>query len=193
AAASAVPTRRACARRSVSRRRRPSACPSPIARSSSGRSRRPWPPRSGAAEPMLFNSYVFLFAFLPLTLLAVWVARRQGARVVQAVLVLASLVFYGWFVPGYVLLLLGSVLVNYAIGLVVERRRDRRALALGVALNLGALGICKYLDFLIGTANSVLATDWPFAHIVLPLAISFFTFQQIAYLVDLHRGSASSP
>jgi alginate O-acetyltransferase complex protein AlgI len=143
---------------------------------------------------VLFNSYLFLFAFLPLTLLAVAAARRQGGRAVQATLAVASLIFYGWFVPGYVLLLLGSVLVNYVIGIAVERRRDdRRALTLGVALNLGALGICKYLDFLIGTANSLFATDWAFANLVLPLAISFFTFQQIAYLVDLHRGTASTP
>jgi D-alanyl-lipoteichoic acid acyltransferase DltB (MBOAT superfamily) len=143
---------------------------------------------------MLFNSYLFLFGFLPFTLLAVALARPFGGRTVQGTLAVASLIFYGWFVPGYVLLLLGSILVNYTIGIAVERRRDdRRALTLGVALNLGLLCLCKYLDFLIGTANALLATDWAFANLVLPLAISFFTFQQIAYLVDLHRGTASTP
>lgn len=142
---------------------------------------------------MLFNSYVFLLAFLPLTLITVAGARRYGERVVQAVLVLASLVFYGWFVPGYVLLLVGSALFNYGVGIAIERRRGQGSVvAFGVAANLAVLGICKYLDFLIGTANTLFATDWAFVNLVLPLAISFFTFQQIAYLVDLHRGTAST-
>lgn len=142
---------------------------------------------------MLFNSYLFLFAFLPLTLGAVALARRAGRGAVVVVLVAASLVFYGWFVPGYVVMLLASALFNYAISALLHQRPGRGLLTLGVTANLVLLGVFKYLDFLIGTLNGALATDWPLTHILLPLAISFFTFQQIAYLVDVRRGEAEPP
>ncbi|MEN8198426.1 MAG: MBOAT family protein, partial [Pseudomonadota bacterium] len=143
---------------------------------------------------MLFNSYIFIFVFLPVTLAAVALARRAGVRPAMAVLVAASLLFYGWFVPGHIALLLGSVAVNYGIGRLLHRRGGSRAwLTAGVAANLGLLGTFKYLDFLIGTVNGALGAEWTLLHIILPLAISFFTFQQIAYLVDVHRGLATPP
>lgn len=142
---------------------------------------------------MLFNSYVFLFAFLPLMLAAVVLARRSGRLATVVVLIAASLVFYGWFVPSYVAMLLASALFNYMISLILRRRPGSGLLALGVAANLLLLGVFKYLDFLIGTINGALSADWPLTHILLPLAISFFTFQQIAYLVDVRRGLAEPP
>ncbi len=143
---------------------------------------------------MLFNSYVFLFVFLPLTLVAVHLAGRGGPRAVAGVLVAASLIFYGWHLPGHVLLLTGSVAVNYGISRALHRRGGHRPLlALGVVLNLALLGAFKYLDFLVGTVNAALDSEIALLHIILPLAISFFTFQQIAYLVDVHKGEASPP
>ena len=143
---------------------------------------------------MLFNSYIFIFAFLPATLAAVAVARRAGARPAMTVLVTASLLFYGWFVPGHIVLLLGSVAVNYGTSRLIHRRGGSRAwLTAGIAANIGLLGTFKYLDFLIGTVNGALGAEWTLLHIILPLAISFFTFQQIAYLVDVHRGLAIPP
>ena len=143
---------------------------------------------------MLFNSYVFIFTFLPLTIAAVWLVRRWGATPAMLVLAGASLVFYGWFVPGHILLLLASVTGNYLVSRALYARHGSRVwLTLGVAGNLLLLGFFKYADFLIGTMNTSIAGEWPLLHIFLPLAISFFTFQQIAYLVDVHRGLADPP
>ena len=108
-------------------------------------------------------------------------------------LVLASFVFYGWWNPVLLPLLLGSIAVNYVFGRVLLRNRRKSLLVLGVAFNLGLLGFFKYTDFLIGTVNATLATAMPLQHILLPLAISFFTFQQIAYLVDVHKGGTTDP
>jgi alginate O-acetyltransferase complex protein AlgI len=142
---------------------------------------------------MLFNSYVFIFAFLPAALVAVMLAHRFGRQAVMAVLIVASLIFYGWFVPGYIVLILASATFNYGVGLLIKRHKTETLyIALGVAANLILLGIFKYLDFAIGTANAALATNWTFVNIVLPLGVSFFTFTQIAYLVDLHRGQAKT-
>lgn len=143
---------------------------------------------------MLFNSHVFLFGFLPLTILAVALARRFGQTAVQVVFLAASLVFYGWFVPAYLILLIGSVLFNFGAGFVIERNRTKSwPLVLGIAVNLGLLGYFKYAGFLVENFNSLLGASWMVGHVVLPLAISFFTFQQIAYLIDLKRGEATSP
>ena len=142
---------------------------------------------------MLFNSYVFIFAFLPLALAAVILAHRVSRQAVIGVLVVASLVFYGWFVPGYIVLVLASATFNYGAGVLIERHSGERLyVAFAVAANLVLLGFYKYLDFAIGTANALLATNWTFVNIVLPLGVSFFTFTQIAYLVDLHRGQAKT-
>ncbi len=146
---------------------------------------------------MLFNDPHFLLVFLPLTLCAYVVARRLvGARAVLGVLVIASIVFYGWWNPFYLPLLGGLAAFNFAMArwITAERQRQRMTqahvlLAAGVGLDLLALAYFKYADFLIGTANAVLDDRIPFQHVVLPLGISFFTFQKIAYLVDASRGN----
>ena len=144
---------------------------------------------------MLFNSYVFICLFLPLTLGGFYLLGAFGRRrAVIGWLVAASLVFYGWWNPIYLFLILGSVLFNYGIGLAIGRTRPRRhpgwLLSLGIAGNLALLGYFKYTDFFIVNVSAAAGLDWAPLQIVLPLAISFFTFQQIAFLVDTCRGES---
>src|SRR5262245_36671339 len=139
---------------------------------------------------MLFSSYTFLFEFLPVVLLAFAAARRHSARAGVLVLAGASLFFYGAWRPAYLLVLIASVAANFSLGLLMDDPLRRRNVGtLGVALNLLALCYFKYTGFILDTVSAVSGTHLPFAEIVLPLGISFFTFQQIAYLVDIMRGA----
>ena len=139
---------------------------------------------------MLFSSFTFLFQFLPATILAFAAARLHSPRAGIMVLVAASLVFYGAWRPVYLLLFLASVATNFLLGLAMENPRRRRAVGMfGVALNLSVLGFFKYANFLLDTVHDVGGAPLPHLDIILPLGISFFTFQQIAYLVDVMRGA----
>lgn len=147
---------------------------------------------------MLFNSYVYLFAFLPLTYIAyrLLLARNLGTRA-ASLLVIASLIYYAWWNPAYLVLILGSMLANFEIGRWIQHYhqpsfalRRKRLLIAGIAANLIALGYYKYAGFLGDSLNFVINTRLSIPDVVLPLAISFFTFQQIAYLVDVYRGEA---
>jgi alginate O-acetyltransferase complex protein AlgI len=139
---------------------------------------------------MLFSSYTFLFQFLPATVLAFAAARRHSPRAGIMVLAAASLVFYAAWQPVYLLLLLASIAVNFSLGLRMEDPLRRSAIGtLGVALNLGLLCYFKYTNFIFDSINTMTGAPLPFFNIVLPLGISFFTFQQIAYLVDVMRGA----
>jgi alginate O-acetyltransferase complex protein AlgI len=139
---------------------------------------------------MLFSSYTFLFQFLPATVLAFAAARRHSPRAGIMVLAAASLVFYAAWRPIYLLLLLASVAVNFSLGLRMEDPLRRRAIGtFGVALNLAVLCYFKYTNFIFDSVNTLTGAPLPFFNIILPLGISFFTFQQIAYLVDVMRGA----
>jgi D-alanyl-lipoteichoic acid acyltransferase DltB (MBOAT superfamily) len=139
---------------------------------------------------MLFSSFTFLFQFLPATALAFAAARRHSPRAGIMVLAGASLFFYGAWQPIYLLVLLASIGLNFALGLKMEDAKRRRYIGtLGVALNLAVLCYFKYTNFILDNLTSLTSTPLPFANIVLPLGISFFTFQQIAYLVDVMRGA----
>ena len=141
---------------------------------------------------MLFNSYEFVFGFLPVTLAVFYLIGKQDRhRLAIAWLVGASLFFYGWWNLTFVSLILFSILFNYTAGLVLGRRHphaSRWQLAAGVAVNLALLGYFKYANFFVDNVNAVTGTSFHLETIILPLAISFFTFQQIAYLVDAYRG-----
>ena len=147
---------------------------------------------------MLFNSLPFLSIFLPIVVagffLSGLIPRSELRRTLQlSWLTLASLVFYGAWAPPYVLLLLGSVLVNFFIGRRIRPESEggkRVWVVLGVSFNLALLGYFKYADFFLGSLGWLFSIDLPLLHLVLPLAISFFTFQQIAYLVDCRQGVA---
>ena len=139
---------------------------------------------------MLFSSYTFLFQFLPATALAFAAARRHSPRAGIMVLAGASLFFYGAWRPVYLLLLIASVAVNFGLGLRMEDPLRRRAIGtFGVALNLAVLCYFKYTNFIFDSLNTLTGAPLPFFNIILPLGISFFTFQQIAYLVDVMRGA----
>jgi alginate O-acetyltransferase complex protein AlgI len=139
---------------------------------------------------MLFSSYTFLFQFLPVTVLAFAAARRHSPRAGILVLLGASLFFYGAWRPIYLVLFLASIAVNFALGLLMADAARRRAVgALGVTLDLAALCYFKYTGFILDGVSALSGVPLPFASIVLPLGISFFTFQQIAYLVDIMRGA----
>jgi D-alanyl-lipoteichoic acid acyltransferase DltB (MBOAT superfamily) len=140
---------------------------------------------------MLFNSFIFIFAFLPVTLGAYLVlARRYGANVVALWLSLASLFFYGWWNPRYLPLLIGSIAFNFFMGKRLSRGGGRRSglLAFAVTINLLTLGIFKYSKFFLLTFATLSGIAIVPPNIILPLGISFFTFTQIAFLVDAHRG-----
>ena len=144
---------------------------------------------------MLFNSYRFLFGFLPVAMLGFHLLGRYGRRPVIGWLALCSLVFYAFWKPPFVLLLLGSILVNYAFAAAISRAPEggtqrRGLLFAGVTLNLLTLFYFKYLYktlLLLLHLHVLHVTAWP---VLLPLGISFFTFTQISYLVDLAQGQA---
>ena len=148
---------------------------------------------------MIFSSYSFVLAFLPLVLAGVAVLQPLGRRVLLVFLILASLVFYGWWNWHYLWVPLASIAFNYAAGHLIVTARDggraRRAAwiaGLGVAGNLAFLAVFKYGLFAVSNANWAFGASMGWWQIALPLGISFFTFQQIAYLIDLKRGDVES-
>lgn len=137
---------------------------------------------------MSFNSYLFIFIFLPIVAAGFFLLGRSG-RYPWAIawLVGASLVFYGWWNPLLLLVVAGSILFNYYWGIVVGRG-SKSLLAVGIAANLLLLGYFKYANFFADNLAAVTGVTLELPPVVLPLAISFYTFQQIAYLVDVYRG-----
>jgi alginate O-acetyltransferase complex protein AlgI len=142
---------------------------------------------------LLFNSIVFIFGFLPVALIGFYVTARAGRQVAGVWLIVASLVFYGWWNPAAVFLLLASVGSNYAIARLILRTVANPGLQgwitiSGVSLNLGALFYYKYLFWIVGIIGHFAPAVHGIDPIVLPLGISFFTFTQIGYLVDCRAG-----
>jgi alginate O-acetyltransferase complex protein AlgI len=145
---------------------------------------------------MLFNSYEFLFFFLPVTI-AVFFA-FSGFRYVRAAaawLALVSIFFYGYWSPRYVILLMASILINFAAGHGIlkyqsagNQKTARRILVLAIVGNLTALAYFKYANFFVNSLNSAFDAQIALAQIILPIGISFFTFTQIAFLVDTFSG-----
>lgn len=138
---------------------------------------------------MLFNSIEFIFLFLPICMaLFFYAARRWGNEAAIITLIISSLFFYGWWDPKYLLLLIASIIFNYQIGRRLGKNADKKLLIFGVSANLTLIAYYKYAGFIMFNLNTILAVDWDIGNIILPLAISFFTFQQIAYLVDSYKG-----
>ncbi|MBQ3327487.1 MAG: MBOAT family protein [Clostridia bacterium] len=147
---------------------------------------------------MVFSSSTFLMAFLPLTLLlyyGVGVALTKNVTVKNCILLCASLVFYAWGEPVYILLMLLSILFNFAAGRVIDNARDsgrdKTATAqfvLAVIFNLGVLGFFKYADFLVDNVNGIFGAHIPPLELPLPIGISFYTFQILSYIIDLYTG-----
>ena len=126
---------------------------------------------------------------MPAVILGFFLIAAKGQHQLALLwLVATSLFFYGWWNPAYLILLGGSISVNYAVGRALMTKRSKRLLVFGLAVNLGLIGFYKYADFFIGFINQVSGSQVGALGLALPLAISFFTFQQIAYLVDVYRG-----
>ncbi|SMC76013.1 MBOAT family O-acyltransferase [Papillibacter cinnamivorans] len=142
---------------------------------------------------MLFSSAVFLFVFLPCVLAGYYILFRWNRTLQNVFLLLASLFFYAWGEPWFVLVMIASILVNYGFGLWVSVCRTRpRAARLAItamlAVNLGILFVYKYLGFTVRNINLLFSSKLSVPSLVLPIGISFFTFQAISYVLDVYRG-----
>lgn len=140
---------------------------------------------------MLFNSFEFIFVFLPIVLLGYFqIDKYSNHRWSKAWLFAASL-FYAWWNPNYLIIIVGSIVVNYYFAIKISSIHQKTArknlLILGIVSNLVLLGYYKYADFFIKNANFLLDTNFNLYHIILPIGISFFTFQQIGFLVDTYQ------
>lgn len=142
---------------------------------------------------MLFNSYEFIFLFLPITLIIYFTLNRYGKNnVAKGWLVIASLYFYSYFHLSYLYLILTSIIINYFIGNKLNHKsltgKERKIwMIIGVIFNLGLLGYFKYYDFFVENINIIFRTNFTLLHILLPLGISFFTFQQLSFIIDSYN------
>ena len=141
---------------------------------------------------MIFSSLFFIFIFLPLVLVAYYLVPRKFKNLC---LVLFSLVFYAWGEPIYVLLMIFTILVDYACGLCVARFIDRRGKAklfitINIVINLALLGFFKYAGMLVGTFDAVTGLGLSIPEVALPIGISFFTFESMSYAIDVYRREA---
>lgn len=142
---------------------------------------------------MLFSSEIFLFLFLPLTLLIYYILRNKSIKVKNAVLLIASIIFYSWGEAKFIYIMLLSIVLNYIFGIMVSNGHEKKRklyLVLSVIFNLGILFTYKYVDFSIGMVNSLFCLSIPKANIRLPIGISFFTFQAMSYVIDVYRSNA---
>ena len=145
---------------------------------------------------MVFSSFVFLLVFLPLVLLLYYICPR---RLRNVLLLIASLLFYAWGEPVYVLIMLFSTVFDYTNGRLIEYfkkqnrpGRAKAALIVDVCGNLAILGFFKYADFVIGNINSITGAGISLLHIALPIGISFYTFQTMSYTIDVYRGQVEA-
>ncbi len=139
---------------------------------------------------MQFNSYGFILFVLPVTVLLYFLANKIKPVFGKLVIIIASIIFYSWGRINMLLYLGISLLINYGSALVIKKRkiRNRMVLALPIIVNVGMLVYFKYLNFAISNINAFLGKNFPFQNIILPLGISFYTFQQIAYVVATEQG-----
>ena len=139
---------------------------------------------------MLFSSIPFLYYFLPAVLLVYFLVPRKGKN---AVLLLSSLIFYGWGEPKLLLLMVATILVFYLCGLAIGRAGEQKGkrfwLLVSVVTGVGLLGLFKYADFFLGSINAVTGLRIPLLKLALPVGISFYTFQCLSYTIDVYRGS----
>lgn len=141
---------------------------------------------------MVYSSLLFLFLFLPAILLIYYISPW---RIRNLILFIASLVFYAWGEPIYIVIMLISTLTDYFFGLMLDREglsivKRKAVVAVSIAVNLALLSFFKYADFAIGNVNALLGTDIPLTDLPLPIGISFYTFQSMSYIVDVYRGTA---
>ena len=139
---------------------------------------------------MIFSSLTFLLLFLPITLLCYFIVPKKGKNII---LLIFSLIFYAWGEPVYILLMLYSIFLNYACGLLMDKfeKARKHVLVFAVVVNLFLLGFFKYAGFVTESLNALLGNfgiTLPVREIALPIGISFYTFQALSYIIDLYRG-----
>jgi len=136
---------------------------------------------------MLFNSYEFIFIFLPIVFFLFYMMSRYQIAALSLI-IFSSLIFYSFWNLRLLPIIMISIAINYCFVKLLERRSNMILLAIGILINIGLLGYFKYYNFFIDNINYLLSTNIEVPNVVLPLAISFFTFQQSGYLVDTYRG-----
>jgi alginate O-acetyltransferase complex protein AlgI len=149
---------------------------------------------------VLFNSYQFLFGFLPVAVAGFFALGVRSRSWALRWIIFVSILFYAWWRPLNVLIIAPSILINFVLALALQRlatdekrfRIARLVLLLGIAFNVAFLGYFKYVDFGMSTINDIFGTNLILTHIILPLGISFITFQKIAFLIDVHAGRVKS-
>ena len=141
---------------------------------------------------MVFSSYVFIFAFLPVVLSVYYALSNLKNGIYQRLfLIAASLFFYGYYNTKYLILITASIAVNYGIALAIQTHRakaGRLFLVVGILFNVGLIGYFKYYDFFVENINAVFGCSFTLRRLLLPLGISFFTFQQLSFLISVWRG-----
>ena len=136
---------------------------------------------------MVFSSLVFLFCFLPLFLVCYFIPRKRKIR--NIVLLVFSLLFYGYGEPIYLSLMILSIVVNYFIAIIMDRKNNKKLwLVVACVFNLGLLFLFKYSNFFLDSINNVFNLNIKFLSLSLPIGISFYTFQILTYVVDVYRG-----
>ena len=142
---------------------------------------------------MVFSSYETIFLFLPIVLIGYFgLSKVRNSLFQKLFLIGASLFFYAYFNPKYLLIILASIIVNYSLAKAILRFDERTqlkktALVVGILFNIGLLGYFKYYDFFISNINAVFGANFNLKHIILPLGISFFTFQQLSFLISVYK------
>ena len=135
---------------------------------------------------MVFSSYIFIFTFLPVVLLGYFgLSKLKNPFPQRLFLILASLFFYGYYNVSYLALIVVSIVINYAVALCLPKKGGILFYVAGILFNVCLLGYFKYYDFFISNVNALFATSFQLKHIVLPLGISFFTFQQLSFLISV--------
>ena len=141
---------------------------------------------------MVFSSYVFILAFLPIVVIVYYLLSHVNNSLVQRLfLIAASLFFYGYYNVRYLVLILASIIINYVIAVGIQQSEGKKAklfFVLGILFNVGLIGYYKYYDFFVENINAVFGSSFALKHILLPLGISFFTFQQLSFLVSVYKG-----
>ena len=136
---------------------------------------------------MVFSSLIFLFCFLPIFLICYFVPKKRKTR--NIVLLIFSLMFYGYGEPIYVLLMILSILVNYYMALIMDKSHNKKKwLIIDLIFNLGLLFIFKYTNFFLDNINNLFNLNIKFLTISLPIGISFYTFQILTYVIDVYKG-----
>lgn len=141
---------------------------------------------------MLFNSYIFIFAFFPICIAAWYLLNHFKKYTLGKIsLLISSLIFYAYYNVNYAFIIISSILVNYLLSyiMICSKKQVLRkfAFAFGLLFNIGLIAYYKYADFMIDNINVLFKTDLPLLHILMPLGISFFTFQQLSYVIDSYK------